>query len=77
MDPQLIISGLAAAVVSLAGIIFKLQQDTISEQKTTIKEQNERERRRLETQDATTKTLQAVVDVGMERLRSHPPESSP
>ena len=71
---QIIITGLAGAVVSLAGIIFKMQNAVISELKDRIKEQDERDRQRIEMQAKTTTTLQAVVDVGMERLRSQGPE---
>ncbi len=78
MDPQLIITGLAGTVVTLAVTFFKFLVDTIAEQKTTIKELTEREQKRLHIQDATTTTLQAVVDQGLERLRREsPPEASP
>jgi hypothetical protein len=69
MDPvltQIIITGLAGAIVTLAGIIYKMQNDVIAKQAKRIEEQDK-------LQEATTRTLQTVVDVGMERLRAQPP----
>jgi hypothetical protein len=74
MDPvltQIIITGMAGAIVTLAGIIYRGQ-----EQKIAKLEKREEERTAL--LEATTKTLQTVVDVGMERLRAQgPPEQKP
>jgi dihydrodipicolinate reductase len=71
---QIIITGLAGAVGTLAGIIFKMLNDQNADLKQQIKEQRERDQQRIAMQETTTKTLQAVVDVGMERLRSQAPE---
>ena len=73
MDPvltQIIITGLATTVSALAVTIFRMQNQIIQELKNRIKEQDERDRQRIEMQAKTTTTLQAVVDVGMERLRA-------
>lgn len=73
MDPvliQIIITGLATTVAALATTIFKLQQSTIKEQRDTIKKFEQRELDHRINLESTTKTLQAVVDVGMERLRA-------
>jgi parvulin-like peptidyl-prolyl isomerase len=75
---QIIITGLAGAVVTLAGIIYKGQIDKISKLEEQIAKQDERDAQRSALLEATTKTLQAVVDVGMERLRTQqPPEQKP
>jgi hypothetical protein len=74
IDPasMMIITALATTVVGLATTVFKLQQTTINEQRETIRDMSKKfEARELDYRmnlESTTKTLQAVVDVGMQRL---------
>ena len=65
-------------MTTLAVTIFKMLNDQNAELKSRIKEQDERDRQRIEMQEKTTKTLSTVIDVGMERLRAQgPPEQAP
>jgi hypothetical protein len=73
----IIISGLAGAIVTLAGIIYRSQNEKIAKLEEQIAKQDQRDEQRSALLEATTKTLQAVVDVGMERLRSQQPEQKP
>jgi hypothetical protein len=77
---QVIIMGLAGAVATLAGIIYKGQLDKIAKLEERIAKQDKRDEERSALLESTAKTLQAVVDVGMERLRAQgppPPEQKP
>lgn len=63
--------------MTLAGIIYKSQNEKIAKLEEQIAKQDQRDEQRSALLEATTKTLQAVVDVGMERLRSQQPEQKP
>lgn len=73
---MVIIGGMGTAISGLAVTIYRMMLAQIAKLEATIKEQHERELKQIALQAETTETLRKVVDVGIDRLRSAPPEDA-